>query len=87
MRQIAKSVKRQVRITEFSHIVNTTIRLSHTAVFWATGAAWGRGRDPSSLTQSLSLSLSIHVADTAATSQDGCILRMQGSEGCAAAKV
>jgi hypothetical protein len=29
---IAKSVKRQVRSTESSHIVNTTIRLSHKAV-------------------------------------------------------
>ena len=29
---IAKSVKRQVRSTESSHIVNTTIRLSHNAV-------------------------------------------------------
>ena len=35
-----------------------------------------------SLTHSLSLSLQIHVSDTAATSQDGSIFRMQGSEGC-----
>ena len=41
-----------------------------------------RGRDPGSLTHSLSLSLSIHVSDTAATSQDDSIFRMQGSEGC-----
>ena len=32
MQPIAKSVKRQVRSTESSHIVNTTIRLSHNAV-------------------------------------------------------
>ena len=32
MRPIAKSVKRQVRSTESSHIVSTTIRLSHNAV-------------------------------------------------------
>ena len=50
---------------------------------WATRAAWGRGRDPGSLTHSLSLLLPIQVSDTAATSQDGCIFRMQGSEGCA----
>ena len=49
---------------------------------WATGAAWGRGRDPGSLTHSLSLSLPIHISDSAATSQDGSIFRMQGSEGC-----
>ena len=42
-------------------------------------AAWGRG----SLTHSLSLSLPIHVSDTAATSQDGSIFRMQGAEACA----
>ena len=30
---IAKSVKSQVRSTESSHIVNTTIRLSHNAVY------------------------------------------------------
>ena len=41
-----------------------------------------RGRDPGSLTHSLSLSLPIHVSDTAATSQDGSIFTMQGSEGC-----
>ena len=34
------------------------------------------------LTQSLSLSLPIHVSDTAATSQDGSIFWMQGAEGC-----
>ena len=33
-------------------------------------------------THSLSLSLQIHVSDTAATSQDGSVFRMQGSEGC-----
>ena len=43
---------------------------------------WGRGRDPGSLTHSLSLSLPIHVSDTVATSLDGSIFRMQGSEGC-----
>ena len=43
----------------------------------------GRGRDPGSITHSLSLSLPIHVLDTAATSQDGSIFRMQGTEGCA----
>ena len=32
MQVIAKPVKRQVRSTESSHIVNTTIRLSHNAV-------------------------------------------------------
>ena len=32
MRPIAKSVKRQVRSKESSHIVNTTIRLSRNAV-------------------------------------------------------
>ena len=32
-----------------------------------------------SLTQSLT---AIHVSDTAATSQDGSIFRMQGAEGC-----
>ena len=32
MQPIAKSVKRQVRSTESSHIVNTTIGLSHKAV-------------------------------------------------------
>ena len=41
----------------------------------------GRGRDPGSLTHSLSISLPIHVSDTAATSQDGSIFRMQGAEG------
>ena len=44
----------------------------------ASGAALGRGRDLGSLTRSLSLSLPIHVSDTAATSQDGSIFRMQG---------
>ena len=39
--------------------------------------------DSGSLTHSLSLSLPIHVSDTAATSQDGSIFRMQGSEDCA----
>ena len=39
--------------------------------------------DPGSLTHSLSLSLPIHVSDTASTSQDGSIFRMQGAEGCA----
>ena len=39
-------------------------------------------RDPGSLTQSLSLSLPIHVSDTPATSQDGSIFRMQEAEGC-----
>ena len=34
------------------------------------------------LTYSLSLSLPVHVSDTAATSQDGSIFRMQGAEGC-----
>ena len=38
--------------------------------------------DPGSLTQSVSLSLPIHVSDTATNSQDGSIFRMQGSEGC-----
>ena len=42
----------------------------------------GEGRDPGSLTHSLSHSLPIHVLDIAATSQDGSILRMQGAEGC-----
>ena len=32
MRPIAKSAERQVRSTELSHIVNTTIRLSRNAV-------------------------------------------------------
>ena len=41
----------------------------------------GRGRESGSPTHSLSLSLPIHVLDTAATSQDGSIFRMQGSEG------
>ena len=41
-----------------------------------------RGSDPGSLTHSLSLSLPIHVSDTAATSQEGSIFRMQGTEGC-----
>ena len=36
---IAKSVKRQVRSTESSHIVNTTIRLSHNAV-WANQSTY-----------------------------------------------
>ena len=36
----------------------------------------------SSLTHSLSLALTIHVSDTAGTSQDGFRFRMQGSEGC-----
>ena len=49
---------------------------------WATGADWVRGGDPGSLTHSLSLSLSIHLSDTAATCQDGSIFRMQGAEGC-----
>ena len=41
---IAKSVKSQVRSTESSHIVNTTIRLSHNAVdglFAGTGGSGG----------------------------------------------
>ena len=42
----------------------------------------GRGRDPESLIHSISLSMPIHVSDTAATSQDGSIFRMQGAEGC-----
>ena len=37
--------------------------------------------DPGSFTYSLSLSLPIHVSYTAATSQDGSIFRMRGSEG------
>ena len=45
---------------------------------WATGAAWGRGRNPGHL---LSLSLPSHISDTAAPSQDGSMFRMQGSEG------
>ena len=34
------------------------------------------------LTYSLTQSLPIHVSDTAATSHDGSIFRMQGFEGC-----
>ena len=48
----------------------------------ATRAAWRRGRDPGSLTHLLSLSLPIHDSETAATSKEGSIFKMQGSEGC-----
>ena len=42
MRPIAKSVKRQVRSTESSHIVKTTIRLSHNAVIERIALLFGR---------------------------------------------
>ena len=40
MQPIAKSVKKQVRSTESSHIVNTTIRLSRNAVLSSWSLLW-----------------------------------------------
>ena len=61
---------------------HTLICVNAETAAWQHSNSQGRGRYPGSLTHSLSLSLPIHVSDTAATSQDGSIFRMQGSEGC-----
>ena len=75
-----------------------TINLGSTSDWWQLQLhLWGSVRDggedvgqqeqpggeAGTLAHLLSPSLPIHVSDTAATSQDGSIFRMQGSEGCA----
>ena len=84
---IAKSVKSQVRSTESSHIVNTTIRLSHNAVRHALTVINGlEGKFSGTITRERKTidNLEKSVIDFIITSSDlvkmliKCILMKQG---------